>query len=92
MAAFSTCGKEGLTPHVTHAGKGVFELAVAGSKFADTGLENEQIVQTQVAALGLGVLEPDALLENGLTPRYIGDAVELREGDCTSLCEVEMVE
>lgn len=85
MAAFSTCGKEGLTPQVTHAGKGVFELAVAGSKFGGTGLENEQIVQTQVAALGLGVLEPDAVLEKGLAPRYIGDAVELREGDWASL-------
>ena len=81
MAAFSICGKEGLTPQVTHAGRCVFELAVAGSKFPGTGLENEQIVQIQVAALGLGVVDPDGLLEKGLAPRYTGDAVELREGD-----------
>ena len=81
MAAFSTCGKDGLTPQVTHAGRGICEFAVAGSKFAGTGLENEQIVQIQVAALVLGVLEPDVVLEKGLPPRYTGDAVELREGD-----------
>ena len=85
MAAFSTCAKEGLTPQVTHGDRGTFEFAVAGSKFAGTGLENEQIVQTQVAALDLGVEDPDAVLEKGLGPRYTGDAVELREGDCASL-------
>ena len=84
MAAFSTCGKEGLTPQVTHAGRGVFEFAVAGSKFAGTGLENEQIVQTHVAAFGLGVLDPGPVLERGLAPRFIGDAVELRREDCAS--------
>ena len=85
MAAFNTCGKEGLTPQVTQAGRGVFEFAVAVSKFTGTGFENEQIVQTHVAVLGLGVLDPDPILEKGLDPRCTGDAVELREGGCTSL-------
>ena len=85
MDALSTCGKEGLTPQVTHAGRGVLEFAAAGSKFAGTGLENEQIVQTHVAALGLEVTDPDAALEKGLPPRCTGDAVKLREGDCASL-------
>ena len=84
MAAFSTCGKEGLTPQVTHAGRGVFAFAVAGSKFVGNGLENEQIVQTHVAEFGLGVLDPDAVLERGLAPRFTGDAVELRKRDCAS--------
>lgn len=92
MAAFSTCGKEGLTPHVTHAGRGVFEFAVAGSKFAGTGLENEQIVQTHVAVLGLGVLNPGPVLENGLAERCTGDEVELREGDCAAVCGLIIVE
>ena len=85
MDAFNTCGKEGLTPQVTHAGKGVFEFAVAGSKFAGTGFEKEHIVQTHVAVLGLGVLDFDPALEKELAPRCTGDAVELREGDCTAL-------
>ncbi len=85
MAAFSTCGKEGLTPQVTHAGRSVLEFAVAGSKLAGTGLEKEQIVETHVAALGLGVLDPDPVFEKGLAPRCTGEAVELREGDCASL-------
>ena len=77
MDAFSTCGKEGLTPQVTHAGRNVFEFAVAGSKFAGTGLEKEQIVQTHVA--DLGVLDPDPVLRKGLAPRCPG------EGDCAAL-------
>ena len=74
-----------MTPQVTHAGRGVFDVAVVVSKFAGTGLENEQIVQTHVAALVLGVPDPEPLLEKGLTPRCAGDAVELREGDWASL-------
>lgn len=70
----------------------MFEFAVAGSKFAGTGFENEQIVQTHVAVLGLGVLVPDPVLENGLAPRCTGDAVELREGEFASLCGLMMVE
>lgn len=85
MDALRTCGKEGLTPQVTHAGRGVFEFAVAGSKFAGTGLEKEQIVQTHVAVLNLEVPDPDLVLEKGLAPRCTGDAVELREGDCAAL-------
>ena len=74
-----------MTPQVTHAGRGVLEFAVAVSKFAGTGLEKEQIVQTHVAVLDLGVLDPDPLFEKGLAPRCTGDVVELREGDCGAL-------
>lgn len=73
-----------MTPQVTHAGRGVFEFAVVGSKFVGIGLENEQIVQTHVAAFGLGVLDPDPVLERELAPRSTGDAVELRKRDCAS--------
>ena len=92
MAAFNTWTKEGLTPQVTHAVRGVFEFAVVVSKFAGTGLENEQIVQTHVATLVLGVPDPEGLLEKGLTPRCAGDTVELREGDCPSLRGLMIVE
>ena len=74
-----------MTPHVTHAGRGVLEFAVAESKFAGTGLAKEQIVQTHVAVLDLGVLEPAPGLEKGLAPRFTGDTAELREGDGDSL-------
>ena len=74
-----------MTPQVTHAGRGVFEFAVVGSKFAGTGLEKEQIVQTHVAVLDLGLLDADPGFEKGLAPRCTGDAVELREGVCTAL-------
>ena len=85
MDALSTCGKEGLTPQVTHAGRGVFEFAVAGSKLTGTGLEKEQMVQTHVAVLDLGVLDPETVPKKGLVPRGTGDAVELRERGCAAL-------
>ena len=75
-----------MIPQLRHGGIGIFEFAVAGSKFDGTGLENEQIVQTHVAVLGLGVLDPDAAFENGLPPRCIGDAFELRAGECVTIC------
>lgn len=74
MVAFSTCANEGLMPQAKQGGRGVFTFAVAASKFAGTGLENEQIGQTHVALPSLGVLDP------ALFPRAIGEAVELREG------------
>lgn len=85
MDALSTCGKEGLTPQVTHAGRGAFEFAVAGSKFVGIGLEKEHIVQTHVAVFVLGVLDAGPVLEKELGPRCTGVAVELREGDCAAL-------
>ena len=63
----------------------MFAFAVAVSKFAGTGFENEQMVQTHVALLCLGVLDPDPVPEKGLAPRCTGDAVKLRERDCASL-------
>ena len=70
----------------------MFEFAVVVSKFAGTGLENEQIVQTHVAALVLRVPVPEPLFEKGLAPRCAADAVELREGDCASLWGLTIVE
>ncbi len=76
MAAFRTCGKDGLMPQLKHGGIGVFDVADAGSKFDDTGFEKEQIVQTHVAVLELESVKYE------LGPRFIGDAVELRDGEC----------
>ncbi len=64
---------------------------MAVSKFDGTGLENEQIVQTHVALLGLGVLRPDLTFGKGLLPRCIGDALGLREGE-SAICELEKVD
>ena len=48
IAAFNTSGNGGLMPHARHGGKGKDEVALAESKFDGTGLEKEQIGQTQV--------------------------------------------
>ena len=65
-------------PQAKHDGRGVLAFAVAASKFVGTGFENEQMVQIQVALLGLGVVTPL------LVPRGIGEDVELREGPCAA--------
>ena len=64
---------------------------MAASKLDGTGLENEQIVQTHVALLGLGVLRPDPALGKGFLPPCIGDALRLREGE-PATCELERVD
>ena len=64
---------------------------MAGSKFEGTGLENEQIVQTHVALLGLGVPGPDPAFEKGLLPRFIGEVLELRKGEPV-ICAFEKVD
>ena len=64
---------------------------MAVSKLDGTGLENEQIVQTHVALLGLGVLRPDPALGKGLLPPCTGDALGLREGE-PAICELEKVD
>ena len=64
---------------------------MAVSKLDGNGLENEQIVQTHVALLGLGVLRPDPALGKGLLPPCIGDALGLREGE-PAICELEKVD
>lgn len=51
MVAFKTWVSVGLMPQARHGGRGVWALAVEGSKFDGTGLEKLQIVQTQVAVL-----------------------------------------
>ena len=86
MAAFRRCGNDGLIPQLRHGGNDMFEFAVAGSKFEGTGLENEQIVQTHVALLGLGVLDPDLAFGKDLEPRCIGEALELRGGEGAASC------
>jgi len=40
-----------LIPQARHGGRGVWIVAVAGSKFEGTGFENVQIGQTHVALL-----------------------------------------
>ena len=64
---------------------------MAVSKLDGTGLENEQIVQTHVALLGLGVLRPDPAPGKGLLPPCIGDALGLREGEL-AVCGLEKVD
>lgn len=64
---------------------------MAVSKLDGTGLENEQIVQTHVALLGLGVLRPDPALGKGLLPPCIGDPLGLREGE-SATCRLERVD
>lgn len=64
---------------------------MAVSKLDGTGLENEQIVHTHVALLGLGVLRPDPALGKGLRAPCIGDALGLREGE-PATCGLEKVD
>ena len=51
IAAFRTCVRVGLIPHARHGGRGVWALAVVGSKLEGTGFEKVQMVQTHVAVL-----------------------------------------
>jgi len=53
----------------------MFGFAVAGSKFDGTGLTNEQIWQTHVALLGLGVPEPELRFVKGFPPLCMGEAL-----------------
>lgn len=55
IAAFRMVVKGGLMPHARHGGSGTAAVAVAGSKFDGTGLENEQIGQIHVTLTGFGV-------------------------------------
>ena len=64
-------------PQFKQGGRGVFELAIVGSKFAGTGLENEQIVQIHVAWLGLGDVDPEPGTAKGFESWLTGDALEL---------------
>ena len=80
-----------MIPQLRQGGIDIFGVAVAVSKLDGTGLENEQIVQTHVALLGLGVLRPDPALGKGLLPPCIGDALALREGE-PAICELEKVD
>jgi hypothetical protein len=75
-----------LIPQFKQEGKIIFEFAVPGAKLEGTGLEKEQIVHTHVELLGLRVLDPDLGIENGLAPRWIGDVLELCDGECIVIC------
>ena len=48
IAAFRTTENSGFMPQARHGGNGNVGVAIVGSKFEGTGLEKEQIVQTQV--------------------------------------------
>lgn len=84
IAAFNTWGNDGLIPQLKQGGRDICELAVAGSKLLGTGLAKEQITQTHVALFGLGVLDPELKRIEGLAFRYMGEALELLEGDCAA--------
>lgn len=78
IAALRTSASGGFMPQARQGGSGVCALAVAGSKFAGTGLEKEHIGQIQVAELtgdgsGVGRWKIPSEFENG-------DAVVLLEG------------
>jgi hypothetical protein len=49
IAAFKTVVNGGFIPQARHGGIGVELVAVDGSKFDGTGLENEHMGHTQVA-------------------------------------------
>lgn len=70
----------------------MFGFAVAGSKLDGTGLTNEQIVQTHVASLGLGVLEAEPRYMEGLPSLCMGEAPESRAGDCASIWSFEIAD
>ncbi len=67
-------------------------FAVAGSKFDGTGFTNEQIVQTHVALLGVGVLGPEPRLARGLPLLYMGEALKFRAEERASLWRSEVVD
>ena len=51
IAAFRTRARGGFIPQAKHGANGLWTLAVAGSKFEGTGLENEHIGHIHVAEL-----------------------------------------
>lgn len=68
IAALTTCTVGGLIPQARHGGIGVRE-ASAGSKLDGTGLEKEQIGQTQDAVIdgaGAGLFRRSGLDDEGL--------------------------
>lgn len=84
IAALSTWLNVGLMPHARHGGKGVWALAVVGSKFEGTGFEKLQIVQTHVA------IEATGGGGNGL-PEPLGEFAPFLDGeaafDTARLCK-----
>lgn len=83
-AALSTVANGGLMPQAKHGGSGKASVAIVGSKFEGTGLENEQMGQTQVPlTTGAGVDETDK--GRGLAEREAGveeDTTLWNCGDC----------
>lgn len=84
IAAFRTSANGGFMPQAKHGGRGLCAFAVAGSKFAGTGFENEHIGHIHVAELvgegsGLGKWKPPSLFDKG-------EAVVLLEGPIMRFC------
>ena len=80
MEVLTMSANGGLIPHAWHDGKGVFWLAVAGSKLAGTGFEKPQIGQIQVALMSLAGAG-DGAIERGVdTPE--GKRASLGEAYC----------
>jgi len=76
IAALVTCTSGGLIPQARHGGRGVFALAVDGSKLDGTGLEKEHIGQIQVALVSLacGAGDEEAEVKPGLVGDDDGEA------------------
>lgn len=72
MAALTTCTSGGLIPQARHGGNGVCALAVAGSKFDGTGLENEQMGHIHVAFVSRAGAGDGAAGRTGV-PYLVGD-------------------
>jgi hypothetical protein len=76
MEAFRTWVSVGFIPQARHGGRGVWAVAVAGSKLEGTGLEKLHITHTQVAAdAGGGRVCDDRVLEDlvrAAVPRFGG--------------------
>lgn len=72
MAALRMCASGGLMPQAKHGGRGVWAVAVAGSKLDGTGFEKVQMGQIQVIFFAGSTA--------GLSVRESGEAVALLEG------------
>lgn len=77
MAAFKTWVRLGLIPHARHEGRGVWMLAVVGSKLDGTGFEKLQIVHTHVAVLA----EAGSDKRGGPSWRTAGEEDRFLEGE-----------
>jgi hypothetical protein len=81
-AAFKTCAKSGLMPHVRQGGNGNASVTTVASKFDGTGFEKAQMVQIQLPLSICGAEIRDEASVNGLGVLETGDEAE--ETRCTA--------